>query len=77
MIKDTEYESLGENIFPLQYLTDEERKELGIVEKKCCRNKQAGEKPCSGCSKHKKHQGETKENKCSSCSGCSMCCKKK
>lgn len=36
IIKNTkEYEDLGENIFPIELLTEDEKKELGIL-KKCC-----------------------------------------
>lgn len=52
MIKDIEYEELGKNIFPLQYLTEEEKKELGIMDKKCCRNnKQRDKNSCLSCSR--------------------------
>lgn len=62
MIKDKEYESVGKNIFPIEYLSDEEKKELGILEKSCCKSKGRG---CSGCSKG---QGSSS---CGGCKGCS------
>lgn len=34
MNKDIEYESFGKNIFPLEYLSEDEKKELGILEKR-------------------------------------------
>lgn len=72
MIKDIEYEELGENIFPLQYLTEEEKKELGILEKKCCKNSKKWGNSCSNCS-----QNRNKEKQCGTCSKCSSCCRKK
>lgn len=63
MIKDKEYESLGENIFPIEYLSDEEKKELGVLEKKCCKSKGGG---CKGCSKRQDLSS------CSGCKGCSV-----
>lgn len=63
MIKDKEYESLGENIFPIEYLSDEEKKELGVLEKKCCKSKGGG---CNGCSVKSKQ-----ESSCKGCTGCS------
>lgn len=77
MSKDTEYESLGENIFPLQYLSEDERKELGILERKCCKSNKNGKNSCSNCSKNKNCQKQSEENKCSTCSKCNTCCRKK
>lgn len=65
MIKDKEYESVGKNIFPIEYLSDEEKKELGILEKSCCKSKGRG---CSGCSGCSKGQGSSS---CGGCKGCS------
>ena len=50
MNKDIEYESFGKNIFPLEYLSEDEKKELGILEKRCCGNTKGS---CLSCSKNK------------------------
>ncbi|MGG5461962.1 hypothetical protein [Clostridium sp. B9] len=55
IIKSTpEYESFGENQFPLKYLTEEEIEELGLKKSCCasgggCPKKEHGS--CGGCSK--------------------------
>lgn len=74
IIKDTlEYESLGENEFPLKYLSEEELEELGF-KKSCCASRGGCPKKingtCGGCS----------SGGCSNGSGCSKgagCCKNK
>ncbi len=77
MIKDKEYESLGENIFPIEYLSEEEKEELGVLERRCCKSSGGN---CKGCSKGqglpscKKGCSSTKTNerksKCVGCKGC-------
>ena len=69
MNKDREYESFGKNIFPLEYLSEDEKKEFGILEKRCCGNTKGS---CLSCSKNK-----DKGNRCDTCSKYSACCKKK
>lgn len=72
-IKDTpEYESFGENEFPLKYLSEEEVKELGF-RKSCCGSKGGCPKKlegsCNGCSNGGCASGR--------CSKGKSCCKNK
>ncbi|MDO4535011.1 MAG: hypothetical protein Q4B63_04280 [Clostridium perfringens] len=79
MIKDKEYESLGENIFPIEYLSNEEKEELGVLEKRCCKSGGGG---CKGCSKGQGLSGckescnssrlstNKEKEKCGGCKGC-------
>ncbi|ELC8441261.1 hypothetical protein QYB59_000258 [Clostridium perfringens] len=79
IIKDTpEYESLGENEFPLKYLSEEELEELGF-KKSCCASRGGCPKKvngtCGGCS-----SGGCSSGGCSNGGGCSKgagCCKNK
>lgn len=62
-IKNTpEYEEVGENVFPIEYLTEEEKVELGILKKSCCGSS-------GGCCK-----GNINEKNC--CSNKKSCCGK-
>lgn len=62
-IKNTpEYESVGDNVFPVDFLTEEEKLELGIVKKSCCGSS-------GGCCKDK-----SSKNSC--CSSKKSCCGK-
>lgn len=78
-IKDTlEYESFGENEFPLKYLSEEELEELGF-KKSCCGSRGGCPKKvngtCGGCS-----NGGCSGGGCSNGGGCSKgggCCKNK
>lgn len=78
-IKDTpEYESFGENEFPLKYLNEEELEELGF-KKSCCGSRGGCPKKnngtCGGCS-----SGGCSGGGCSNGGGCSKgegCCKSK
>ncbi|MDZ5252293.1 hypothetical protein [Clostridium sp. LIBA-8841] len=78
-IKDTpEYESFGENEFPLKYLSAEELEELGF-KKSCCGSRGGCPKKdngtCGGCS-----SGSCSGGGCSNGGGCSKgggCCKNK
>lgn len=77
-IKDTpEYESFGENEFPLKYLSEEELEELG-VKKSCCGSKGGCSKKlngnCNGCL-----NGGCTSAGCSKggCSKGESCCKNK
>ncbi|MDZ4992877.1 hypothetical protein GNF80_07770 [Clostridium perfringens] len=78
-IKDTpEYESFGENEFPLKYLSEEELEELGF-KKSCCGSRGGCPKKvngtCGGCS-----SGGCSGGGCSNGGGCSKrggCCKNK
>ena len=68
-IKDTpEYESFGENEFPLKYLSEEELEELGF-KKSCCGSR-------GGCTTKGGCQGGCSKNGCG-CSNGSGCCKNK
>ncbi|HII4513646.1 hypothetical protein [Clostridium perfringens] len=79
-IKDTpEYESFGENEFPLKYLSEEELEELGF-KKSCCGSRGGCPKKangtCGGCSSKGGCQGGGSKNGCG-CSNGSSCCKNK
>lgn len=74
MIKNNEYEDIGENIFPLQYLTEDEIKELKIRENKCCKDKK-GKEGC--CTKGKQCLKKHNEKESNFCSRCNTCCKGK
>lgn len=60
-IKNTpEYEDLGENIFPMDALTDEEKLELGLI-KSCCSSKGgccSGKKTSRSCCQRKRNNDQ-------------------
>lgn len=78
-IKDTpEYESFGENEFPLKYLSEEELEELGFkkVAVEVEEDVLKANGTCGGCSSKGGCQGGCSKNGCG-CSNGSGCCKNK
>ncbi|MPQ44973.1 hypothetical protein [Clostridium tarantellae] len=54
LLNKKEYEKVGENEFPLKYLTKEEILELGLTKNKCCQNNKSCCKTSLGCCKSRR-----------------------